>query len=92
MTSLTFLEYKAKMGQQTLPGKQKKERGNPTVFQCLSAQKYSVFHGGVVRSVHTEQVAYLSRGDCFYVSVPLDKMGPFRWLGCTLIVKHCARG
>lgn len=57
MTSLTFLAYNAKMGQQTLPGKQKKEKGNPTVFQCLSAQKY-LFHGGVVWSVHTEQVTY----------------------------------
>lgn len=58
MTSLTFLAYKAKMGQQTLPGKQKKEKGNPTVFQCLSAQKYLFSMEEWCGQYHTEQVTY----------------------------------
>lgn len=74
MTSLAFLAYYARMGQQTLPGKERKEKGS-TVFQCLSAQKYSVFHGGVVWSVHTRA------GNLFFPdeSVPVSLSLVTKW-------------
>ena len=71
MTSLAFLAYYARMGQQTLPGKERKEEGSPTVFQCLSAQKYSVFHGGVVWSVHTRAGNLFFPGESLPASLSL---------------------
>lgn len=90
MTSLSFLAYSTRMGQQRLPGKQRKEKGNPTTFQCLSAQKYSMEER--CDQGMPEQVIYSFQMSLFLRLCPSWQNEACRWLEYTLFLKHSAGG